>query len=311
MNALVAGGAGFIGSHLVDELLKQGHRVVCIDNLSLGTKENIQHIQDKEQFCFYEMDLCSEELLDQIMKKEKIDYVFQLAANSDIQASAQNPAVEYKNTYGSTYFLLECMRRNHIKKMFFASTSAVYGNKETELLDENTPNLQPVSYYGAAKLGCEALLSAYSYMNDMSVLIFRFPNVIGPRLTHGVIHDFIAKLNKNPEELEILGDGTQTKPYIYVSDLIQAVMHFYDHVQIGTSLYNIGVEDAVSVRQIADIVCSEMGLADVVYHFTGGRTGWKGDVPRFQYACTKVHQAGWHALKNSEQAVRLTVKSNL
>ena len=158
MKVLVAGGAGFIGSHLIDRLLNQGHEIVCIDNLSLGSRDNIAHLSDRDKFRFYDNDLLDSEKIDEIMRKEKIEYVFHLAANSDIQASAENPSIEYQNTYSTTYNLLEGMRKNQIKKMFFASTSAVYGNKCEKVLDENTPDLRPISYYGAAKLGSEALL---------------------------------------------------------------------------------------------------------------------------------------------------------
>lgn len=311
MKVLVAGGAGFIGSHLIDRLLKRGHEVVCIDNLSLGTRDNIKHLSGKDKFRFYEDDLLNLEKMDEIMRKEKIEYVFHLAANSDIQASAENPSIEYQNTFSTTYSILEGMRKNQIKKMFFASTSAVYGNKINQMLSESTPDLRPISYYGAAKLGSEALVSAYSYMNDISALIFRFPNVIGPRLTHGVIYDFIRKLKCNPKELEILGDGQQTKPYIYVFDLIDAIIQFMDDVNTGVTLYNIGVETATSVTRIADIVCEEMALNDVAYCYTGGSGGWKGDVPRFQYCLERVHAAGWSAKYTSDEAVRMTVQNNV
>ena len=202
------------------------------------------------------------------------------------------------------------MREYEVKKLFFASTSAVYGDKRDVILDENTPNLSPISYYGAAKLGSEALISAFSYMNDMSALIFRFPNVIGPRLTHGVILDFIKKLKNDPERLEILGDGKQTKPYIYVEDLTGAIIRLLD-VPEGITLYNIGVEGATSVTSIADIICEEMGLKNVVYEYTGGEGGWKGDVPRFMYSIEKVHKTGWRAKYSSDEAVRKTVKDVL
>ena len=311
MKALVAGGAGFIGSHLIDALLSEGHEAVCVDNLSLGTRDNISHLWGKEGFRFYEFDLCDTARLENVLEEEGIDYVFQLAANSDIQASAHSPHIEYRNTYTSTYSLLEAMRKHNVKKLFFASTSAVYGDKTDVLLDENTPGLGPISYYGAAKLGCEALISAYSHMNDMESLVFRFPNVVGPRLTHGVIYDFIAKLKNNPQELQILGDGRQTKPYIYVQDLVDAILYFYEKSEKGVTLYNIGVDGSTSVNTIADIVCEEMGLTNVRYSYTGGAVGWKGDVPRFQYCLDKVHSAGFRASRSSDQAVRETVQRNL
>ena len=308
MKALVVGGAGFIGSHLCDALLSVGNEVICVDNFSLGTRSNIEHLSKQNNFSLYEIDAATLEL-EEVFAKELPDYVFHLAANSDIQASALNPEVEYRNTYTTTFQILSCMRKYETKKLFFASTSAVYGDKRDEILDENTPNLSPISYYGAAKLGSEALISAFSYMNDMEALIFRFPNVIGPRLTHGVIFDFVRKLEKDPKHLEILGDGRQTKPYIYVQDLIDAIMKFKDTRKQGVILYNVSVDGDTSVTMIADIICKELGLEDVTYRFTGGEGGWKGDVPRFRYCIDKIHNAGWKAVYSSNEAVRKTVQS--
>lgn len=311
MKILVAGGAGFIGSNLIETLLKDGHQVVCIDNMSLGNRDNLSVAMQNPSFTFYEGDICDKDYLAGIFQQENIEYVFHLAANSDIQASAKNPDVEYRNTYTTTFMLLSCMREYGVKKFFFASTSAVYGDKPGVMLDENTPNLAPVSYYGAAKLGSEALISAFSYMNDFKSLVFRFPNVIGPHLTHGVIFDFMKKLEDDPENLEILGDGNQTKPYIYVADLVKAILQFMnvvDSAKENVTLYNIGVNTATSVRRIADIICEEMGLNEVTYHFTGGTGGWKGDVPKFMYCLDKVHNAGWEAECESDDAVRKTVQ---
>lgn len=311
MKALIVGGAGFIGSHLCDALAKQGHDVVCVDNFSLGTKGNIEHLKENKRFAVYEADASDREVLDRIFELEKPDHVFHLAANSDIQASATNPDVEYQNTYTTTFRILSCMRKYGVKKLFFASTSAVYGDKRDELLDENTPNLSPISYYGAAKLGCEALISAFSYMNEMKALVFRFPNVIGPRLTHGVIFDFIRKLQSDENCLQILGNGKQTKPYIYVTDLVDAILQFMNTGRQGVELYNVGVQGATSVTRIADIICEELGLRSVKYEFTGGEGGWKGDVPRFEYCIDKIHRAGWRAVYTSDEAVRETVRKNI
>ena len=309
MKALIAGGAGFIGSHLADYLLDEGNEVVCIDNFFIGTRQNILHLLTNPRYVFYQYDLNNMEFLNQVFDKEKPDYVFHLAANSDIQASAQNPIIEYQNTYSTTFNLLEAMRLHNVKKMFFASTSAVYGNKDT-LLNENTASLAPISYYGGAKLGSEGLISAYAYMNDMDILIFRFPNVIGPRLTHGVIFDFIKRLKKDSNKLLILGDGIQTKPYLYVFDLIEAIMKF-KNIGKGVTLYNVGVDTATSVTRIAEIVCQKMGLSNVSFEYTGGKGGWKGDVPKFQYDLNKIHTAGWTAKHTSDEAVALTVENNL
>lgn len=308
MRTLVAGGAGFIGSHLCKALIEEGHSVVCLDNFSLGKKAGIEYLLSERQFCLYEVDVTDRVRMRRIFEEEKPDYVFHLAANSDIQASAVNPDVEYHNTYTATYELLNCMRMYHVKNLFFASTSAVYGDKRDIILDENTPDLSPISYYGAAKLGSEALISAFSYMNDIRSLIFRFPNVVGPGLTHGVIFDFMRKLRIDPAHLQILGDGRQTKPYIFVDDLIDAILRFMLMSVSGVSLYNVGVTGETSVTVIADILCEEMGLTGVEYQYTGGESGWRGDVPRFCYCSDKIHNAGWGAKYTSDEAVRKTVQ---
>lgn len=308
MKTVVVGGVGFIGSNLCETLLKKRDHVACIDNLSNGSKKNIDEMLANDEFVFYEGDATDKDFLNVVFSKEKPDIIFHLAANSDIQASASNPEIEYRNTYSTTFCILECMRKHSIKKIFFASTSAVYGDKRGIELKEDTSDLAPISYYGAAKLGSEALLQAYSYMNDMSTLIFRFPNVVGPKLTHGVIYDFIRKLDKDKEVLHILGDGNQTKPYIYVKDLIDAIIGFTNDIKAGVEIYNLGVSGATSVKKIADIICEELELENVKYEFSGGESGWKGDVPRFQYCLDKIHTAGWRARYDSDAAVRETVR---
>lgn len=310
MKALVAGGAGFIGSHLIDALLTEGNDVVCVDNFFIGTRENIAHLKGNLHFKFYEQDLTDFDRVLEIFRTEKVDYVFHLAANSDIQASAQRPMIEYKNTYSTTFILLECMRLCVVRKLFFASTSAVYGEQMGIHVGEETTSLKPISYYGGAKLGSEGIISSFAYMNDMSVLVFRFPNVIGPRLTHGVIFDFVKRLKADPSHLRILGDGAQSKPYIYVLDLVGAIMRFKD-VDKGVTLYNVGVETQTSVTRIAEIVCEKMGLSGIPFEYTGGRGGWKGDVPVFAYNLDKIHATGWSATMTSDEAVAKTVEAVL
>lgn len=307
MKVLVAGGAGFIGSHLIDALLAEGNDVVCVDNFFIGTKKNIAHLKNNAHFKFYEQDLTDLNKVLEIFKKEQVEYVFHLAANSDIQASAQSPMIEYKNTYSTTFILLECMRQCGVKKLFFASTSAVYGEQMGAEVSEEAVALKPISYYGGAKLGSEGIISSFAYMNDMSVLVFRFPNVIGPRLTHGVIYDFVKRLKDDPSHLKILGDGRQSKPYIYVLDLVDAIMHFKDAPK-GVTLYNVGVETQTSVTRIAEIVCEKMGLSGIPFEYTGGRGGWKGDVPVFAYNLEKIHATGWTAHMTSDEAVAKTVE---
>ena len=308
MNILVAGGAGFIGSHLIDSLLAEGHRVICADKLIMG-KQNIEHINESDYFKFYEVELANQDKVDEIFAAENIDVVYHLAANSDIQKGGKEPGIDFNDTLLTTRALLEGMRKANVKKMFFASTSAVYGEMLDVELTEITGGIMPVSYYGGAKLASEALISSYVSMCDMSVVIFRFPNVIGPRLTHGAVFDFIRKLRKNPDVLEILGNGTQCKPYIYVLDLVEVIMKLTKEFMPGEEVYNISVtSEGTTVTHIAEIVVEELGLKNVKFNYTGGDRGWKGDVPRFSYDISKVLSTGWKPKHTSDEAVRQTVK---
>ena len=308
MNILVAGGAGFIGSHLIDSLLKEGHSIVCADKLVMGDK-NVEHLKSNRNFKFYETDLAVQENTDLLFVRNKIDAVFHLAANSDIQKGGKEPDIDFNDTFLTTRALLEGMRKANVKKMFFASTSAVYGEMPDVKLTETTGGLMPVSYYGGAKFASEALISSYVSMCDMSVVIFRFPNVIGPRLTHGVIFDFIKKLKNNPKELTILGNGMQCKPYIYVLDLVDAIVKMTKDFKSGEQVYNLSVKgEGTTVKKIAETVVEEMGLQRVKFNYTGGDRGWKGDVPRFSYDISKILSTGWEPKFTSDEAVRQTVK---
>ncbi len=309
MKALVTGGAGFIGTHLVRNLLNRGLEVVVVDNFTLGHQENVNCFGDNNNYKFYNVNIEETEKFCETLKDEKFDIVYHLAANSDIQKGGRMPSVDFNDTFMTTYSVLELMRRNDIKNLFFSSTSAIYGDKQM-LLTEDLGDLKPISYYGGAKYASEGFISSYTFMNDLNTVVFRFPNVIGPNLTHGVIYDFVNKLQNNPNELEILGDGTQTKPYLYVIDLVEAITMFTLDIEMkkGVQIYNAGVETATSVTTIADIVCEELGYENVKYNYTGGNIGWKGDVPKFQYDLTKIHNMGWKAKHTSDESVRDTVK---
>ena len=307
MNILVAGGAGFIGSHLCDALLSKNNTVIVADKLIMGSK-NIEHLSQNTNFKFYEMELANQDNVDKLFKDNKIDIVYHMAANSDIQKSANDTSIDFNDTLLTTRVLLESMRKNNVKNIFFASTSAVYGEMPDIVLNEETGGLKPVSYYGGAKLASEALISSYVSMCDMNAVIFRFPNVIGPRLTHGVVYDFVKKLRNNPKELEILGNGTQCKPYIYVTDLVNAIVKLTEQFEPGVDVFNISVlSEGTSVTHIAEIVVDVLGLSDVEFKYTGGDRGWKGDVPRFKYDISKVLATGWKPEYTSDEAVRKAV----
>lgn len=303
---VVTGGAGFIPSHLEDILVGKGYDVISVDMIEKGRCHNIEHLMDRDNFSYVQMDTTDTESF--VKLTEDCDFIYHLAANSDIQNGGQNPSIDYRNTFQTTRSVCEAMMRNDIENMFFSSTSAVYGDIKGQL-NELTGGLKPISYYGASKLASEAMISAYSYMNDFNALVFRFPNVIGPRLTHGVIFDFIRKLKKDPKRLQILGNGKQNKQYVYVTDLVKGIADFSERMEKGYNLYNISTESFTDVNTIADLVCERLGLHDVEYEYTGGECGWKGDVPSFDYDVSKAKQRGWKYSFDSTGSVRETLKN--
>jgi UDP-glucose 4-epimerase len=309
MNVLITGGAGFIGSHLCDCLLGRGDKVTVVDNLILGRIENIQHLIQRTDFKFIEDDLLNTAQLKEIFKLGKFDVVYHLAANSDIQKGGNNPEVDYNLTFNTTFNVLQCIREFGIKKLFFASTSAIYGDT-SENLTENFGPLLPVSNYGAAKLASEAFISAFSASYGIQTWITRFPNVVGERFTHGVIFDFIGRLNQNPTVLTVLGNGEQYKPYMYVKDLVEGILFVCENATEQYNVYNLGSETRTRVRDIARIVIEEMGL-DSKIEYTGGDRGWVGDVPEFKYDLSKIHSLGWKARYDSDDSVRLAIQKAL
>jgi UDP-glucose 4-epimerase len=309
MNILITGGAGFIGSHLCDCLLERGKKVTVVDNLVLGRIENIQHLNNRTDFKFIEEDLLNIAKLKEIFIQGEFDMVYHLAANSDIQKGGNNPEVDYNLTFNTTFNVLQCIREFGIKKLFFSSTSAIYGDT-SENLTENFGPLLPVSNYGAAKLASEAFISAFSASYGIQTWITRFPNVVGERFTHGVIFDFIGRLNQNPSVLTVLGNGEQYKPYMYVKDLVEGILFVCENAIERYNVYNLGSDTRTRVRDIARIVIEEMGL-DSKIEYTGGDRGWVGDVPEFKYDLSKIHNLGWKARYNSDDSVRLAIQKAL
>jgi UDP-glucose 4-epimerase len=310
MNILVTGGAGFIGSHLIDALLEAGHYVQTIDDLSLGTLDNIRHLDGHPRFRFHPRDVLEHEPINQVFREGSFQCVFHMVANSDIQAGARQTDLDLRRTFLTTFSLLQCMKEFGVKKLVFASTSAVYGEKD-EVLHEDIGPLFPISFYGAAKLASEAYISAFGANFGIQSWIFRFPNVVGERTTHGVLHDFISALEKNPRRLTILGDGTQCKPYLYVKDLVEGMLFSWERSSEALNYFNLGVETSTTVSQIAHFVVEAMGLKHVELHYTGGNRGWVGDVPRFRYDLSKIHGLGWKARRTSDEAVQRAIKAEL
>lgn len=302
---LVTGGAGFIGSHLVEKLLEKGYRVRVLDNFSTGSLKNLEEIVGS-------VDVVSGDIRDPkaVEKSLKgVDSVFHFAANPEVRVG--DPEEHFQNNILGTYTLLEAMRRAGVRDIVFASSSTVYGEAEVLPTPENYGPMKPISVYGASKLACESLISSYTHTYGFRGVALRYANVVGPRATRGVIKDFVSKLRSNPEELEILGDGTQTKSYIWIDDAVEATLKAWENMGEGFEPYNVGSEDAISVKEIADIVVEVMGLSGVKYRFTGGvkgGRGWVGDVKYMHLDVSKLKSLGWRPRYRSAEAVRLAAR---
>ncbi len=302
----ITGGAGFIGSHLVDRLMDEGNQVTVYDNLVSGKKENIGHHLGKTDFHFIQADLLDFNTLKEAMEGHEV--VWHLGANTDIPTGNKITDLDLQNCTVATRNVLEAMRVNDIDRILFASSACVYGDAPPQPLSENFGPLHPINLYGAGKLACEGLISAYCHLFDIQAWMFRFANVVGARMGHGVIYDFIQKLKRNPRELEILGDGNQTKPFFLVEDCIDSMLCAFNNSDNQYDVYNLGCESFTTVTQIARIVTEEMGLNDVKFKYTGGRRGWPGDVPIVRFNVEKMKRLGWEAKHSSNEAVRLATK---
>lgn len=308
MNVLITGGAGFIGSHLADLLLKQKHTVFVIDSMKWGKKEFIQHNLDNPNYHFIKLDLLDLKALEKQMP-DNIDTVFHLAANSNIMLSAQDPAIDLQNTTIATFNVLTAMKNKNAKKIFYLSGSGVYGDVGDYKTKENFGPLLPISMYGATKLSAEAMISSYVHLFGIKAWILRPANIIGPRATHGVVYDFINQLKRNPDEFKILGDGTQSKSYLYIDDVLEAINMVWKKTKGEIELYNLSSTTFITVNEIAEIVMNEMGIKKMKIHRTGGKRGWKGDVPVVRLNISKLKKLGWKSSNTSKQAVIKTVKS--
>ncbi|GHT58541.1 UDP-glucose 4-epimerase [Endomicrobiia bacterium] len=307
---LVTGGAGFIGSHLCDVLLTLGHNVIALDNLYLGCRENVFLAEKNPNFKFIKADILDDAALEKVFNNHRFDTVFHLAANSDIARSSSDTSVDLNLTFMTTFRVLDAMRAHGVKKIVFSSTSAIYGQTGGKAVAEEYGPLLPASHYGAGKLASEGFIASFVENYGFKAWITRFPNVCGERTTHGILHDFIAKLRANPNQLEVLGDGTQAKPYLYVKDLVEAILFVCDNVDDKINVFNIGTEGQTLVSDIARMVIDSMGFSTKIC-YTGGDRGWVGDVPKFAYNLDKIHSLGWRATNTSDQAVQHAINAML
>jgi UDP-glucose 4-epimerase len=309
MKVIVTGGAGFIGSHLIDALTTRGDEVAVLDNLSSGSKDNLRLASTKPGFNFVEADLKDFEGWDEVFDGVKLVYHF--AANPEVNVGETDPSIHFQDNLFATFRLLEAMRNSkETKNIVFASTSTVYGEASVLPTPEDYGPLLPISTYGASKLGCEVLLSSYAYTHGMRALILRLGNCVGSRARHGVVVDFIRKLKGDSSTLEILGDGTQKKSYIHIDDFVDAtnfIMERFFPSHQRVDIYNLSSGDQVTVQRIAEIVAEEMGIRAVEMKFTGGvdgGRGWLGDVKQMHLSIGKLQRLGWKPKLNSEAAVR-------
>jgi UDP-glucose 4-epimerase len=305
MKAFVTGGAGFIGSHLLDKLIQRGEKVTVFDNLSSGETKYIKHHLDNPSFKFVEADLLDLKTVKKEIKNH--DVVFHIAANPYVRLGEKQTRLDLEQGTIATYNILESMRLNNIKKIVFSSSSVVYAETPNIDIPETYGPTLPISLYGAGKLGGEGLISSFCGTFGFQAWIYRFANVVGTRGTHGVIIDFITKLEKNPRELEILGDGHQQKPYLYVTELVDGILFGFEHSFEQINLFNLGVDSNTTVTRIAEMVVEEMKLKNVKFKYTGGKRGWAGDVPRFQLSTQKMRKLGWQTSLSSDEAVRKAI----
>ncbi len=303
----VTGGAGFIGSHLCDELLRRGHQVTVYDNLSLGRREHLAGALAAGAR-LVQADLLDLERLTAEMAGHQ--QVWHLAANSDIREGTRSTRLDLEQGTLATYNVLEAMRRTGTDRIAFASSSVVYGEPAVMPTPEDYGPLCPISLYGAAKLAAEGLICAFVHCHGpMTAHIFRFANIVGPRSTHGILYDLARKLRRDPGELEVLGNGRQQKSYLWVHDCVDAMLFSAGAATEPVNIFNLASGDNITVNRIAELVVQHWTGGAARVNYTGGDRGWVGDVPRMRLDPSRLAALGWTASRTSEQAMEKTIVS--
>lgn len=304
MKVFITGGAGFIGSNLVKRLLKENHKIVVYDNFSSGKTSNLSKNKNLK---IITGDVLNNNKLEKSIKG--FDTVYHFSANADVRKGTQKLDLDLKQETIATHNVLEAMRKNNIKKIVFPSSMTVYGVQNGSISESYGPCL-PISLYAACKLSCEAMVSAYSSFGIQS-WIFRFGNIVGSPGTHGVVYDLINKLIKNKKELEVLGDGNQNKPYIYIEDALDGMEYVVENAKEKVNLFNLGVDDSASVKEIVKIIISKMKLKDLKVNYQKTQYGWVGDVPKFNLSNNKIEHLGFKPKYSSSNAIALAVSDRL
>ena len=304
MHSFVTGGAGFIGSHLVDQLLERGNRVVVYDNFSTGREDFLRDASQKSNFKLIRGDLLNQDALALAMAGS--EFVFHLAAHADVHFGTKHPQRDLEQNTIATFQLLEAMRVNRITKIAFSSTAAVYGEAEVIPTPESAFFPVQTSLYGASKLACEGLIEAYCEGFGFQGWIFRFVSILGERYTHGHVFDFYKKLLKDPEELPVLGDGHQKKSYLYVRDCIDAMLLAIEKATDKVNIFNLGTNETMKVNDSISWIAERLGLSPRL-RYTGGERGWVGDNPVIFLDCSRIQNLGWRPRLSIKEGVIRTL----
>jgi len=305
--AVITGGAGFIGSYIAEKLVENGTDTKVIDNLVTGKKENLSKCFDQDNFSFLEYDLGNLDGIEDHLGDA--DILFHFAADPEVRTGYSKPEDSFEQNIVNTFNLLQKIKQSKIKKIVFASSSSVYGDAKIIPTNEEYGPLSPISHYGASKLACEAMVSSFCHNYNIEGVILRPANVIGLRGRHGLIWDLVHKLKINQDELELLGDGKQTKSFIHISDAIDGIFNSLNNLQDKVEVFNLGSEDSVEIMDVAKIVCKNMGLNEIKINLTGGvddGRGWKGDIKIAHLDITKLKNSGWIPKLSSINAADIT-----
>lgn len=306
MKCVVTGAGGFIGSHMTDLLLSQGHEVVGVDNFSTGQREFLEAAGKSPRFRLYEVDLFSAEKVLDIFLREKPESVFHFASNADIRFGLNHPRIDLEQGTLVTHHVLEASRQSGVKKFVFTSTAAVYGEPTVFPTPENCPFPVQTSLYAANKLASEGLVQAYAVGYGIQSVIFRLVSFVGDRYPHGHVFDFVNQLQKHPEYLKVLGDGTQRKSYLHVRDGVRAISHVFENMKTPVDVFNIGPDEYIRLNESIGFICEAMKLRPEL-RYTGGERGWIGDSPFVFLNCEKLKKTGWRSQFSTRQAIEATV----
>lgn len=305
MRYFITGCAGFIGSNLTDRLLQNGHEVIGYDNFSTGLSQFLSNAKQSPHFTLITDDLLDRDAVTK--KMGKVDAVFHLAANADVRFGTHHPHKDLEQNAIATFNVLEAMRANGVKQIAFASTGSIYGETQVIPTPEHAPFPIQTSLYGASKLAAEGLIQAYAEGFDFKTYIFRFVSILGERYTHGHVFDFYKQLRRDPNKLQVLGNGKQRKSYLYIQDCIDAMLFALQHANKKINIFNLGTDEYCEVNDSISWICDYLNLSPE-RNYSGGERGWVGDNPFIFLDCTQIRTLGWQPKVNIQEGVRKTIK---